>query len=453
MMITQFREQIRSVEVKGLFNRFNHKVDLGSEGEKNIVILTAPNGHGKTVMLRIIDALFSKRLHYFWKLTFDEIVITFVSGKKIFLFRDEDMFSSDDDIEIKAPVAIKSKGFEVDNETHILSRSIPTNAIRHLDRYLPVDRVGPNDWFDYSKERMLTTDAVVELYADRLPEEIVDSFKIPDWLQGILSGVSTHLVETQRLLSINEDLESRQASRRRGTSLTSSVVDKDSRELATTIGQVLQDYANESQKLDQSFPHRVIESEGGDVDDSDTIRKRLESLNKKRDQLVTAGLIGETHNAPIELSDIFSDVTVRKILSIYINDTEQKLSVFDEIYGKIRLFKQILDGYFSFKSIEIDPIQGIRSLDQKNKSEIPLSELSSGEQHELVLIYELLFTVEDGALILIDEPELSLHVAWQKRFIPDLQKIQNLKNLQVIIATHSPQIINESWDLVQELTA
>jgi predicted ATP-binding protein involved in virulence len=79
--------------------------------------------------------------------------------------------------------------------------------------------------------------------------------------------------------------------------------------------------------------------------------------------------------------------------------------------------------------------------------------LSSGEQHELVMIYDLLFRVPDNALILIDEPELSLHVAWQKKFIPDLQEIQKLRSIQVIIATHSPQIINDRWDLAVELSS
>ena len=96
--------------------------------------------------------------------------------------------------------------------------------------------------------------------------------------------------------------------------------------------------------------------------------------------------------------------------------------------------------------------RGIYFVNDEGK-ELSFRELSSGEQHELVLIYELIFKVDDGSLILIDEPELSLHVAWQKRFIPNIQKIQKLRHLSVVIATHSPQIINERWDLVQELTA
>ena len=66
--------------------------------------------------------------------------------------------------------------------------------------------------------------------------------------------------------------------------------------------------------------------------------------------------------------------------------------------------------------------------------------LSSGEQHELVLLYDLLFNVQPGALVLIDEPEISLHVSWQKRFIEDLQRISRLVKFRSVVATHSPQI-------------
>lgn len=83
---------------------------------------------------------------------------------------------------------------------------------------------------------------------------------------------------------------------------------------------------------------------------------------------------------------------------------------------------------------------------------LPLNALSSGEQHELVLLYELLFRISERALILIDEPEISLHVAWQLRFISDLKRIQALTPMAVIMATHSPQIINDRWDLTAELS-
>ena len=77
--------------------------------------------------------------------------------------------------------------------------------------------------------------------------------------------------------------------------------------------------------------------------------------------------------------------------------------------------------------------------------------MSSGEQHEVILLYELIFNTKSNVLVLIDEPEISLHITWQKEFLSDLLKIIKIQNIQVLIATHSPSIINDRWDLVYNL--
>lgn len=78
-------------------------------------------------------------------------------------------------------------------------------------------------------------------------------------------------------------------------------------------------------------------------------------------------------------------------------------------------------------------------------------DLSSGEQHELVLFFDLIFGQSEGRLILIDEPEISLHIAWQKRFIPDIKRIIALSPMDVVISTHSPQLISHYRNLVETL--
>jgi predicted ATP-binding protein involved in virulence len=83
--------------------------------------------------------------------------------------------------------------------------------------------------------------------------------------------------------------------------------------------------------------------------------------------------------------------------------------------------------------------------------DIPVSGLSTGEQHELVLLYNLLFRVEAGTLVLIDEPEISLHVTWQKTFIDDVLRVAELSKFRFVVATHSPQIIGSWWSRTVEL--
>ena len=122
----------------------------------------------------------------------------------------------------------------------------------------------------------------------------------------------------------------------------------------------------------------------------------------------------------------------------------------DEITAKIELLLRIINGKFIHKHMEINNHEGFMFTTSGGKVLQP-EHLSSGEQHTIVLFYVLIFKVLPDSLILIDEPELSLHVYWQQQFLKDLEDIIKLARFDVILATHSPQIIHDRWDLAVEL--
>lgn len=77
--------------------------------------------------------------------------------------------------------------------------------------------------------------------------------------------------------------------------------------------------------------------------------------------------------------------------------------------------------------------------------------LSSGELNVLAVLFEIWFMTSPGAIVLIDEPEISLHIAWQQRLgeiIADMVKIK--RGVQVIVATHSPFIASSNPESVVE---
>jgi predicted ATP-binding protein involved in virulence len=123
--------------------------------------------------------------------------------------------------------------------------------------------------------------------------------------------------------------------------------------------------------------------------------------------------------------------------------------VFDKLYAKVDALMHIANARFLHKRVTVGP-DGL-GVATSDGSPLELEMLSSGEQHELVMIYDLLFRVPDNSLILIDEPELSLHIVWQEQFLSDLEEMAKLSNFQAILATHSPQIIGDRWELTTEL--
>ena len=74
---------------------------------------------------------------------------------------------------------------------------------------------------------------------------------------------------------------------------------------------------------------------------------------------------------------------------------------------------------------------------------LSLENLSSGEKQLIITFASLIFGFEGRGtgIFIIDEPEASLHLEWQNKFVPAIMKTN--ENLQLIFATHSPEIIGE----------
>jgi len=113
-------------------------------------------------------------------------------------------------------------------------------------------------------------------------------------------------------------------------------------------------------------------------------------------------------------------------------------------------FQDIVDELFSDthkiidrKSNEIELIQGDDRLE-------PYC-LSSGEKQILVILLTVLVQDHKHCALLMDEPEVSLHIEWQQQLITLVRKIN--PNVQVILTTHSPAVIMNGWmDKVTEVS-
>jgi predicted ATP-binding protein involved in virulence len=269
------------------------------------------------------------------------------------------------------------------------------------------------------------------------------------------SHLSCYFVETQRLLTLGLNGKTNERTMvlsdfndSRELFRTRLKVRDCSMKLAKLVQETLAGSAEKAQSLDRTFPARLLQSNGISVLPGSEIRNELKRIEIERARLVNIGLLDA---ADLEItSELPIDAQNEKVLSIYIHDTKEKLGVFEDLAARLDLLQRIINKRFLFKTLSINKEQGFVFTSDFN-GPIPLEGLSSGEQHELVLLYELLFNTKPNSLILIDEPEISLHIAWQTNFLRDLQEISQLALLDVIIATHSPEIISDRWDLTVEL--
>ena len=430
--------KLLKIELFKLYDMFNHKIDLKKE---RITILTAPNGYGKTITLKIIHSLFNKNFTFFIKLFFSKIIFTFEYNCTLKISKDKEnnikfeLLQNDKLIEsfIYPPKDFSRELKRV--PTHILEDLIPDF----------IKRVGRNEGLNELNGDIL--EEIINQYSNLLPDNILKrvNFEIPKNFLEFINNFNVYLIQEQRLV-LREPIQD--FSYKREVVITDTI-EKYSKDLSILIKEKIGEYAQTTQSLDSSFPKRLFKHNQNSPN-IEELKKKLENLQEKRQKLSKYDFLKSEEEYFFNYNDIEQNDI--KVLSLYIEDNEKKLSVFNSLINRIELFTKILnDRRFNFKLIEIDKDKGFIFKTKKNNSILKLNELSSGEQHEVVLLFELLFKAKENSLVLIDEPEISLHVAWQIEFLNDIQEIIKLQKIDIIIATHSPQIINDKWDLTVNL--
>lgn len=417
----------------------------------NITIIHGPNGIGKTMILKLLDALFGQNNNLLLSIPFDEFRVDFEDGTSFWISKTPRLHDS---IEGEHTVEQTVTFQATDRDPYRLDSkslySIAQSALRWSQSilyYAGHEPITSNDLYSLTVTQDDSKPFVI--LGKGMKSTIEARKEIPGWLIEMRNSVTILLIETQRLLSPAKSSESNEKDTER--SLHYAVTD-DSEHLTELIRKKLAESATLSQSLDRTFPIRLISPtpQQEHVTENE-LRRKLGELDRKRSRLMNVGLLDQaTETPPVVDAAQEIEPNTKAVLAVYAQDTEQKLGIFDELAQKIDLFTTIINNRFLYKKMSISKEKGI-VITSKNGAVLPLESLSSGEQHELVLFYELLFRVSAGSLILIDEPELSLHIVWQEQFLKDVQQITQLADIDIILATHSPDLISDRRDLVVEL--
>lgn len=106
--------------------------------------------------------------------------------------------------------------------------------------------------------------------------------------------------------------------------------------------------------------------------------------------------------------------------------------------------KKDFELYQELKKLDLIEVPRINIVNKKNKSEYSFEESSSGEYQIFTSLIGLMATIKDNSIILIDEPEISMHPNWQMRYFEILRKIfECYKGCHFVVATHSHFLISD----------
>ena len=138
------------------------------------------------------------------------------------------------------------------------------------------------------------------------------------------------------------------------------------------------------------------------------------------------------------IKDIPSYIATKMISAIFKNKNEKVGDVQKKVFNEINEIFENLSIDVKVEDISQDG-RNITLFTNSSGDEFDINELSSGEKQLFLRTLAIKMLNPENSIILIDEPELSLHPKWQQRIVDVYRKIG--KNNQIIIATHSPHIL------------
>lgn len=124
----------------------------------------------------------------------------------------------------------------------------------------------------------------------------------------------------------------------------------------------------------------------------------------------------------------------------YANEYYQEIQTIKE---PIIRFQDSINPFFAEtgKEIKIEESGDIKVYIKDSSIENSIYDLSSGEKQIIIMLAHLAFykQFDNAPIFIIDEPELSLHLTWQEKFVDAL--LEAAPNMQFVLATHAPAII------------
>ena len=417
--------EIVKFEISDLFDEFDHVLDLKNHsnivGQARIAVMVGPNGVGKTTIFNMIAGMLNLDFNTFRTVPFSRAALTLSTGDVLIVERslDEQCLNVAFN-DKKAKLSIASSGPL--SKQHVEDVEELKRAANSVLKIVSFEKADIHRSIALrAKETEQSTDQ--SLYESQLEAHYRRSIGKLDRNRSEPSNLS---------MKVRKFVQEAQFDYRKY-------------------------FSSEGPEL---FPRilKRLHSRNSFTATTSELLGRLQRIRVRESEMARFGLsmnIGDIE----QLSSLLStnDETTKGLaaaaaLEAYVETLESKHEERELIASRLSKFEEVTNRFFVGKKVLIDYEEGLKIL-TKSGRKISELHLSSGEYHLLYMFVMALVSTRSGTTIAIDEPELSLHISWQRQLINALSDCSAGASPLFLFATHSASIAAEFQDTWIELKA
>ena len=440
--------KLENLFIEKLHGIYNYDVDFNED----ITFLYGSNGCGKTTILNIVTSIVTGKIYELFFYDFKIIKLKYSNNDNV------------DVIEIKRKQDDKNRLkiiFEGRNETiskldnlnfqssrrKILLKEYfhENNILKDISRlfnyvYLPLSRSAYVDPIRSSRKNFWIEE-----------EEIEEELYVTK--DASLTRVQELIVN--KILTINNEVNRLNNNFRDKILKTSINIYSEKKNFSDIINEIENSNEEKILEIQESYLNIMTNLKLINEREIEKYNNFFSSYIKKYEQITDENDEKGKH-FPIDLVLQYSEISkIRKVVELAQQMEKDK----KQAEKPLELFCSTLNSFLSragdidSKNIIIETIgqPGVYFKIPNNQNKLSVQKLSSGEKQLIIFFANLIFGVNDrkNGIFIVDEPELSLHLTWQKLFIEQTLKINN--NIQLIFATHSPEIVGRHRDKMYKL--
>lgn len=443
--------RINEFRARGVYGYLN----LGISFSSNPAILIGPNGDGKTTALRLIQALLTPSLPDLLSIEFQDVMLRFddqAGAERVILAK-----------KTKTNLTLSFSSVEGD-------LAIPVSVLKAIEEEIPPHRrvlevarafrvkYSDNPVFRAISEISLpvflglerTTSSDIDYLTGSGSEDFIYRAGAGRRIEvrGGQGSLNEGLAEIQRLIQRAykriRQLRDAQAERLRRKLLLTGFEYSTFRLGSSGSWTISEDSLSQSDlEFQREELLKALVSVG--IDESEA-RKELDPFFEKLialgRRLASKEASGAQHGEAIfeSMMNRASALRLKQLVDV-VRDFNEKSA---GLMSKFDAFLSCVNHFFgdSRKSVGIDSV-GFLKVSRPGTSDVDIAALSSGERQLLIIFAHLFFNSfgDKSNIFIVDEPELSLHLRWQEVLLEKM--IQSSPRAQIIVATHSPEIVGE----------